>query len=223
MALSQRLQLRQSQALVMTPQLMQAIKLLQLSNLDLATYVEGELERNPLLERDSEGDGQGEPASPQAQAAPDGDAEAGDWMGTDLQTSRTAMEAQLGTGLDNVFPDDAQDTRFVEAGEHLAGYQMLIRGEPMRARYRNSWSKPEPMQPNMPTKVAWEMPDINHTFLKGHRIMLQIQSSWFPLVDRNPQKFVNIYKATEADFQKASERVFWGSHLTVRRLPSERH
>ena len=94
----------------MTPQLMQAIKLLQLSNLDLAAYVEGELERNPLLERDSEADGPGEPASPQAEAVPEGDAEAGDWMGTDLETSRTAMEEQLGTGLDNVFPEDSGQT-----------------------------------------------------------------------------------------------------------------
>jgi RNA polymerase sigma-54 factor len=107
MALTQRLQLRQSQALVMTPQLMQAIKLLQLSNLDLAAYVEGELERNPLLERDSETDAPGEPEAPQADAAPDGDAQAGDWIGEDLQTSRSEMESQLGTGLDNVFPEDS--------------------------------------------------------------------------------------------------------------------
>jgi RNA polymerase sigma-54 factor len=107
MALTQRLQLRQSQALVMTPQLMQAIKLLQLSNLDLAAYVEGELERNPLLERDSENDTPGEPEAPHAEAAPEGDAQAGDWMGEDLQTSRSEMESQLGTGLDNVFPEDS--------------------------------------------------------------------------------------------------------------------
>lgn len=107
MALTQRLQLRQSQALVMTPQLMQAIKLLQLSNIDLATYVEGELERNPLLERDSENDGPSEPEAAPAEAATDGDAQAGDWMGEDLQTSRTEMESQLGTGLDNVFPEDS--------------------------------------------------------------------------------------------------------------------
>jgi len=107
MALTQRLQLRQSQALVMTPQLMQAIKLLQLSNLDLATYVEGELERNPLLERDSETEAPGEPEPPQPESAADGDAQAGDWLGEDLQTSRTEMEAQLGTGLDNVFPEDS--------------------------------------------------------------------------------------------------------------------
>src|ERR1700752_5399462 len=107
MALTQRLQLRQSQALVMTPQLMQAIKLLQLSNLDLAAYVEGELERNPLLERDSENDAPGEPETPQAEAATDGEAPAGDWMGEDLHTSRREMESQLGTGLDNVFPEDS--------------------------------------------------------------------------------------------------------------------
>ncbi len=93
MAVTQRLQLRQSQALVMTPQLMQAIKLLQLSNLDLTSYVEGELERNPLLERDSESDVPGEPDSPQPEAAPEGDAQTGDWMGEDLETSRTALEA----------------------------------------------------------------------------------------------------------------------------------
>jgi RNA polymerase sigma-54 factor len=107
MALTQRLQLRQSQALVMTPQLMQAIKLLQLSNLDLVSYVEGELERNPLLERDGDSDAQDEPDLPQSEATPDDDAQAGDWIGEDLETSRTAMEAQLGTGLDNVFPEDS--------------------------------------------------------------------------------------------------------------------
>ena len=107
MALTQRLQLRQSQALVMTPQLMQAIKLLQLSNLDLAAYVEGELERNPLLDRATDGEVPGE-AEPPPQVNGDGDAKAGDWLGEDLQTSRSDMEAQLGTGLDNVFPDDAQ-------------------------------------------------------------------------------------------------------------------
>jgi RNA polymerase sigma-54 factor len=106
MALTQRLQLRQSQALVMTPQLMQAIKLLQLSNLDLATYVEGELERNPLLDRVGESEVPGEP-EPLPQTATEGEAQAADWMGEDMQTSRTEMEAQLGTGLDNVFPEDS--------------------------------------------------------------------------------------------------------------------
>src|SRR6202008_3871236 len=97
MALTQRLQLRQSQALVMTPQLMQAIKLLQLSNLDLATYVEGELERNPLLERDVEADGPGpgEAEPMQAEATVNGgDAQDGDWLREDLPTSRSDIEAR---------------------------------------------------------------------------------------------------------------------------------
>ncbi|MEX1083054.1 MAG: RNA polymerase factor sigma-54, partial [Xanthobacteraceae bacterium] len=107
MALTQRLQLRQSQALVMTPQLMQAIKLLQLSNLDLAAYVDVELERNPLLDRAAE-EGSGEPEpQPEYEAPPEQDAQAGDWLGEDLETSRTAIEDRLGTGLDNVFPEDS--------------------------------------------------------------------------------------------------------------------
>jgi RNA polymerase sigma-54 factor len=107
MALTQKLLIRQSQALVMTPQLMQAIKLLQLSNLDLATYVEGELERNPLLERASEEEGG--PAEPEreAPAASSGEAEPGDWLAKDLETDRSAIESKLDTNLENVFPDDA--------------------------------------------------------------------------------------------------------------------
>jgi putative CocE/NonD family hydrolase len=139
-------------------------------------------------------------------------------INVDLMVSTSGTDSDYILKVIDVFPNDAPDTRSVLPGEHMAGYEMLVRGEPMRAKYRNSLSKPEPMQANSATKVAWEMPDINHTFLKGHRIMLQIQSSWFPLVDRNPQKFVNIYKATEADFHKATERVYVGSHVTFRRL-----
>jgi RNA polymerase sigma-54 factor len=105
MALSQRLEFRQSQALVMTPQLMQAIKLLQLSSLDLAAYVEGELERNPLLERTSEQEAPASEPTPEALPA-SGDAVAADWAGEEMQTSRGAMEEGLGTELENVFPDD---------------------------------------------------------------------------------------------------------------------
>lgn len=108
MALSQRLEFRQTQALVMTPQLMQAIKLLQLSSLDLAAYVEGELERNPLLER-AEGDDipvtGAEPEGPVAERNED-TAPTADWMGEDLETNRASMEQGLGTELENVFPDD---------------------------------------------------------------------------------------------------------------------
>jgi RNA polymerase sigma-54 factor len=109
MALTQKLEFRQSQALVMTPQLMQAIKLLQLSNLDLAAYVEGELERNPLLDRSSEGEAEpagGEAAPTPAESGSDDETSRTDWVGEELDTSRTAIEETLGTQLDNVFPED---------------------------------------------------------------------------------------------------------------------
>jgi hypothetical protein len=88
---------------------------------------------------------------------------------------------------------------------------MLLRGEPMPARFRSSFEKPAPLKPNVPAKLSYTMPGILHTFKKGHRIMVQIQSTWFPLVARNPQKyFVNYQTATSADFQKATERVYYG-------------
>ncbi|MDE1161027.1 MAG: CocE/NonD family hydrolase [Acidobacteriaceae bacterium] len=90
----------------------------------------------------------------------------------------------------------------------MQGYQMLVRGEPFRAKYRESWTAPSPLVPGKVTKVAFTMQDVNHTFLKGHRIMVQVQSSWFPLVDRNPQVFMDIYKAKPEDFKPATETVF---------------
>ena len=92
----------------------------------------------------------------------------------------------------------------------MGGYQQLLRGEPMRAKFRNSWEKPEPLTPGKMTALNFTMPDLNHTFRKGHRIMVQVQSSWFPLVDRNPQTFVDIPNAKPEDFRKATEKVFHG-------------
>jgi hypothetical protein len=88
------------------------------------------------------------------------------------------------------------------------GYQQLVRGEPMRAKFRNSFSKHEALQPNGVTALNYSMPDVNHTFLRGHRIVIQVQSSWFPLTDLNPQTFVRIPDATPADFLKATQRVY---------------
>ena len=90
----------------------------------------------------------------------------------------------------------------------MNGYQMLVRGEIMRGKFRESFEKPSPFIPNKPTLVKFTLPDIAHTFKKGHKIMVQIQSSWFPLVDRNPQQFMDIYKATNKDFKKATIRVY---------------
>jgi uncharacterized protein len=136
-----------------------------------------------------------------------------------LFVSTSGTDSDFVVKLIDVYPDDARDNVPNPSGMRMGGYEMLVRGEPMRARFRHSFEKPEPMPANKVEKIEYAMPDINHAFLKGHRIMIQIQSSWFPLVDRNPQKFVDIYKATEADFQKATERVYhsaqYGSHLKL--------
>ncbi len=124
-----------------------------------------------------------------------------------LYVATTGTDADYVVKLIDVLPDDTPDNSPNPAGVRMGGYQMLIRGEPFRAKYRNSFSKPEPLVPGQVTKIEFNLPDALHTFKKGHRIMIQIQSSWFPLTDRNPQKFVNIYKATEADFQKATQRI----------------
>ena len=103
--------------------------------------------------------------------------------------------------LIDVFPDKTKDAT-------MASYQMLVRGEIMRARYRNSFEKPAPLTIGKIEKIAFDLPDVAHTFEKGHRIMVQIQSSWFPLAELSPQKYVNVFQATEKDFQKATIRIF---------------
>jgi putative CocE/NonD family hydrolase len=125
---------------------------------------------------------------------------------TDLMVSISATDADFVVKLIDVFPDDfeyADNSRYV-----MNGYQMLVRGEVMRGKFRNSFEKPEAFVPNKPTHVKYSMPDVAHTFKKGHRIMVQIQSSWFPLVDLNPQKFTDIYHAKEGDFQKATIKIY---------------
>ena len=109
----------------------------------------------------------------------------------------------------DVFPPDAKDPPGLRRGMHMGGYQMMVRSEIMRGRFRNSYALPEPFLANQPARVAFELQDVLHTFRKGHRIMVQISSTWFPLADRNPQKYVpNIFRATESDFIKATQRVY---------------
>jgi putative CocE/NonD family hydrolase len=132
-----------------------------------------------------------------------------------LDVSTSGTDSDFVVKLIDVYPDDAPDNDPNPAGVRMGGYQMMVRGEPFRAKFRNSFSKPEPMTPGKVAHIEFEMPDILHTFLKGHRLMVQVQSSWFPLVDRNPQSFVDIYNATEADFQKATQRVYCSSRVIV--------
>ena len=102
---------------------------------------------------------------------------------------------------------------------------MLLAGDILRAKFRNSFSNPEPMIPDKPTKLDFELGDKYHTFLKGHRIMVQMQSSWFPMFDRNPQIFCDIYHAKNSDYQKATEKIFRSpqmpSHITLSVLKNE--
>ncbi|MCO5298092.1 MAG: CocE/NonD family hydrolase [Fimbriimonadaceae bacterium] len=125
-----------------------------------------------------------------------------------LYVSTTGTDSDFIVKLIDVLPDDAPNDSPRGPNVKMGGYQMMVRGEPMRAKYRNSWSHPEPMVPGKPTKLEFAMPDVFHTFLKGHKIMVQVQSSWFPVVDRNPQTFVNIYTADAGDFHKATQRVY---------------
>jgi hypothetical protein len=92
--------------------------------------------------------------------------------------------------------------------EKMAGFEQLVRGEPMRGKFRKSFEHPEPFVPGKMDEVSFDMPDVNHTFRRGHRIMVQIQSSWFPLVDLNPQTFVRIPDAKPSDFKPATQRVY---------------
>ena len=139
-----------------------------------------------------------------------------------LFVSTTGTDADYVVKLIDVFPPDKTAGEGEEVKVPLGGYQMLVRGEVLRGRYRNSFEKPEPFKPNTITEVTYEIPDVAHTFKKGHRIMIQVQNSWFPLVDRNPQKFVNIYECTEEDFQKATHRIYYNnqypSHVKVKVL-----
>lgn len=137
-------------------------------------------------------------------------------LSADLFVSTTGTDADFVVKLIDVYPDNAPNNSPLGAQIKMGGFQMLVRGEIMRGKYRNSFTNPEPFTSHQPAEVKFSLQDINHTFKTGHRIMVQLQSSWFPLVDRNPQKFVDIYKAAEADFQKATHRIFHSAKLSSR-------
>ena len=120
--------------------------------------------------------------------------------------STTGTDADWVVKLIDVFPEDSSGT--TTSGQPWAGFQMLVRGDVMRGKYRNSFVTPEPFTPGKPTQVRFRLPDVFHQFRPRHRIMIQVQSSWFPLVDRNPQTFVNIYRARAEDFTSSEQTVF---------------
>ncbi len=133
----------------------------------------------------------------------------------DLMTAISTTDADFVVKIIDVFPDysgynnvDIYAEKDPERVYPMGGYEMLVRAEIFRGRYRKSYEKPEPFIPGKIEEVKFELPSVAHTFKKGHRIMIQIQSSWFPLADRNPQKFTDIYKADDKDFQKANIRIY---------------
>jgi len=131
-----------------------------------------------------------------------------------LFVSTTGTDADWIVKLIDVYPGDAQDNTPNPKGVRMGDFQMLLAGEVFRSRYRNSFSNPEPLVPDQPTKIEFSLRDRCHRFLKGHRIMVQVQSSWFPVIDRNPQKFINIYKAQATDFEKATHKVYRSAQLS---------
>ncbi|MEC9092876.1 MAG: CocE/NonD family hydrolase [Planctomycetota bacterium] len=139
-----------------------------------------------------------------------------------LKVSTSGTAADWIVKLIDVYPEDTMDDPRAP-GIKMGGYQQMVRSEVLRGRFRNSFSKPEPFVPGQITDVQVPLQDVFHTFKRGHRIMVHVQSTWFPLIDRNPQKYVeNIFKASEFDFQKANHRVYFsGQHpstLTIRTL-----
>jgi putative CocE/NonD family hydrolase len=155
-----------------------------------------------------------------------------------LVVSTSGTDSDWVVKLIDVYPDDAPDPspapepspspeptlnpRYTRMG----GYQQLVRGEPFRGKFRNSFERPEAFTPGAPTRVEFTLPDVFHTFRRGHRVMVQVQSSWFPLVDLNPQTFTNIRLAKPEDFQPATQRVYRSqgqpSGLRVQVLPDPR-
>jgi uncharacterized protein len=136
-----------------------------------------------------------------------------------LIVSCTGTDSDYIVKIIDEYPGGATDPEPNPTGIRMGHAQLLVAGEVMRAKYRNSWSAPEPLVPNKPVAVQVDLRDRNHRFRKGHRIMVHVQSTWFPVIDRNPQVFTNIYRATEADYRKATQTIHrsadMASHLVL--------
>ena len=155
-----------------------------------------------------------------------------------MRLSTSGTDADYVVKLIDVYPDHPAGEQVAQSGggrgtaggggrgagdQRMRNYMMLVGAEVFRAKYRNSYEHPEPMVPNKPTAIEWDLRDKYHTFQAGHRIMVQVQSSWFPLIDRNPHQFMDIYQAKASDFRIATQRVYRSasqpSHLELEVLP----
>ena len=139
----------------------------------------------------------------------------------ELVASTTGTDSDWVVKLIDVFPGDAKDPSPNPFGVRMGGYQMLLVGDILRGKFRNSFETPEPMKPGEPTRIAFDLGDRYHTFRKGHRIMVQVQNSWFPMFDRNPQTFVDVYHARPGDYRAATQRIYRGpGRASSLRLPA---
>lgn len=133
-----------------------------------------------------------------------------------LKVSLSSTDADFIVKLIDVYPQDHPEYDHNPKNVTMGGYQQLVRHEVFRGRFRNSFAKPQPFTPNEATDVNFPLQDVLHTFKKGHKMMIQIHSTWFPYIDRNPQKYVeNIYKANAEDFIKATIKVYGTSVVEV--------
>jgi uncharacterized protein len=124
-----------------------------------------------------------------------------------MHVSTTGTDGDWVVKVIDVYPENGTVPAGV-SGAPLAGYQQLVRGEPFRGKFRDGFERPVPFVPGQPARIAFELPDVAHTFRRGHRLMVHVQSSWFPLIDRNPQVFMDIPSAKAADFKPATIRVW---------------
>ncbi len=137
-----------------------------------------------------------------------------------LKVATTGTDADYVVKVIDVYPDSTKNNQWTAKKQQLSGYEQMVRSEAMRGKFRNGFDKPEPFTPNKITPVNFELQDVLHTFKRGHRIMVQVQSTWFPLIDRNTQQFEDIMKAKNTDFKKETEKIYTSrehpSYLRVR-------
>jgi len=151
-------------------------------------------------------------------------------IAVDLYVSTSGTDSDFVVKVIDVYPGDYPTPEWTgpvpEPANRvrMGGYQQLVRGEPYRGKFRNGFDKPAPFAPGQPDRIRFDLPDVAHTFRRGHRLMVQIQSSWFPLTDRNPQVFTDIPRASPEDFKPATQRVYRSRmRASALTLNAERH
>jgi len=134
----------------------------------------------------------------------------------DLEVATTGTASDWIVKIIDVYPADAEDPDEMQDHLKMGNYHMMVRSEVFRGRYRESFSEPKPFVPNQKTSVEFALQDVNHTFKKGHKLQIQVQSTMFPYIDRNPQKYVdNIFEAKAEDFETHTHTIYGDSKIVL--------